>query len=128
MAGAARLPGPIALTATALLCAIAATPAAAAPRTLSDADLVAYAAQPYDKAAMMFKQVTIGLHHGVAVVAEFPCSDICPAYTTRIVHYAVAPGPACTAAGGVTQTRRVPYSIAVINKDFCVPKPLASGH
>lgn len=111
--------------AAALSWATAGSPAAA-PRSLSDADLVAYAAQPFDKAAMMFKQVTLGLHHGVPVVAEFPCSDVCPAYTTRIIHYALAPGPACAAAGGVTQVRRVPFSIAMVDKDFCVPKPIAS--
>jgi hypothetical protein len=107
--------------------ACAATGAAAAqPRGLSDADLVAYAASPFDHLAMMEKHVTVGLNHGVTVVADFPCSDICPQYTTRIIHYDVAPGARCTAAGGVTQTRRVPYSIAMIDKPFCIPKALAS--
>jgi hypothetical protein len=101
---------------------------AAAPRELSDADLVAYAHAPYDARAMMGKQITLGRHHGVPVVVEFPCSDICPQYTTQIIHYDAPPGAACAAAGGVTQTRSVPFSIAVIKRDFCVPKPLASGH
>ena len=47
---------------------------------------------------MMEKRITLGLHHGVPVVVEFPCSDICPQYTTRIVHYDLAPGAACAAA------------------------------
>jgi hypothetical protein len=98
----------------------------AAPRTLSDADLVAYAAAKYDSAAMMGKRITLGLHHGLPVVVEFPCSDICPQYTTQIIHYDLAPGAACAAAGGVTVTRRVPFSIAVIARDFCVPKALAA--
>ena len=100
----------------------------AAPRNLSDADLVAYAHAPYDAGAMMGKQITLGLHRGVPVVVEFPCSDICPQYTTQIIHYDAPPGAACAAAGGVTQTRSVPFSIAVIQRDFCIPKPLASGH
>lgn len=118
-----------ALTAAALL---APQIAAAAPRTLTDADLVAYEASPYDQAAMMGKKIVIGRYHGAAVVAEFPCSDLCPTYTTRVVHLDIAPGPACVAAGGVVQSRRVPFSIAMIEKDFCIPRPLsrgtASGH
>jgi hypothetical protein len=98
------------------------------PRQLSDADLIAYAARPFDRQAMMEQHIVVGLHHGVPVVADFPCSDVCPNYTTRIIHYDLAPGPACTAAGGVIQVRRVPYSIAMIEKDFCVPRPLASAH
>jgi hypothetical protein len=95
-------------------------------RQLSDADLVAYAARPYDKAAMMERQVRLGLHQGLVVLVDFPCSDICPAYTTQIIHYELGPGPPCEAAGGVTQTREVPYSIAVIEKQFCVPSVLAA--
>jgi len=114
-------------TAAGLLIACLAIPALAAPPTLSDADLVAYAAKPYDHAAMMFKHVVLGLNHGQTVVADFPCSDVCPTYTSRIIHYDLAPGAPCAAAGGVTVTRRVPYSIAMVAKDFCVPKALA-GH
>jgi hypothetical protein len=96
-----------------------------APRTLSDDDLVAYAKQPYDKRAMMEHMVTLGRNHGQTVVVDFPCSDVCPDYTTQIIHYDVAPGAACEAAGGVTENRMVPYSIAVIEKAFCIPKVLA---
>ena len=99
--------------------------AGAEPRRLSDADLLAYDAQPFDHKAMMGKRVIVGLYDGAPVVAEFPCSDICPDYTTRIVHLDVAPGPACEAAGGVTQSRRVPFSIAMVERDFCLPRPLA---
>jgi hypothetical protein len=100
----------------------------AKPRQLSDADLIAYAARPFDKQAMMEQHIVVGVHRGVPVIADFPCSDVCPNYTTRIIHYDLAPGPACTAAGGVVQSRRVPYSIAMIEKDFCVPRPLATEH
>jgi len=124
----ARPPTPQALLAAGLAgAALLSAHAAAAPRNLSDADLVAYAAAPFDHAAMMFKRITLGLHHGAPVVVEFPCSDICPQYTTQIIHYDLAPGAACAAAGGVTVTRRVPFSIAMVDKAFCVPKPLAAG-
>jgi len=103
----------------------AAADAVAGPKDLSDAALAAYAAKPYDKAAMMERRVTLGRNHGVAVVADFPCSDVCPAYTVRIIHYDLAPGPACAAAGGVTEKRLVPFSIAVTEKAFCIPQALA---
>ena len=99
--------------------------ASAGPREFSDSELVAYEAQPYDHAAMMGQHVLVGLYRGARVVADFPCSDVCPDYTTRIVHLDVAPGPACEAAGGVTEARRVPFSIAMVERDFCVPGPLA---
>jgi hypothetical protein len=102
-------------------------PADPAVRQLSDADLVALNAAPFDHAAMMFKHVVLGVNHGVQVVAEFPCSDVCPNYTTRIIHYALDPGPACTAAGGVVVKRQVPVSIAVMQQPFCVPKALAGS-
>jgi hypothetical protein len=113
------------LAATVAACAAPSAPLAA-PRQLSDAELVAYAASSFDQRAMMEKHVVVGLHRGQRVIADFPCSDICPQYTKRIIHYDVAPGAACAAAGGVTQTRSVPVSIAVMNKDFCIPKPLAA--
>jgi hypothetical protein len=108
-----------------LLAAIAAPAlAAAAPRILTDADLLAYAAKPYDKAAMMERRVALGLHHGAPVVADFPCSDICPDYTVRIIHYDLEPGPACARVGGAVESRAVPVSIAVMERKFCVPAVL----
>ena len=121
---ARRLPG--------LVCALVAPAAALADPSssqtiLTDAALVAYAAAPFDKAAMMERQVELGRHRGVPVVAEFPCSDVCPAYTLRIIHYAVAPGAACDAAGGVTQAWLVPFGIGTREERFCIPAPLANG-
>jgi hypothetical protein len=109
----------------AVACVAPAALADAALPQLSDADLVAYAAKPYDKAAMMLKQVRLGVNHGLVVLVDFPCSDICPNYTTRIIHYELGPGPQCVAAGGANETRAVPFSIAVVEKQFCVPKVLA---
>jgi len=94
---------------------------------LTDDALVAYAAAPYNKAAMMERTVDLGRHRGVPVVAEFPCSDVCPAYTVRIIHYAVPPGAPCDAAGGVTQTWQVPFGIGTREEAFCVPGPLAKS-
>jgi hypothetical protein len=114
--------------ACALFVVLVAGPAlAGAPvRQLTDAALTAYAAKPFDKAEMMFKHVALGLHHGALVVADFPCGDVCPNYTVRIIHYDVAPGLACARLGGVTEAHSVPVSIAVTSQNFCVPAVLAS--
>lgn len=109
-----------------MLAALAAPARAAGPvRELTDADLLAYAAKPFDRGAMMFHQVALGRHHGALVVADFPCGDVCPNYTQRIIHYDVAPGPACERIGGVVVSRAVPVSIAMTEQQFCVPAVLA---
>jgi hypothetical protein len=101
------------------------TTRASEPGLLDDAALQAYAARPFDKHALMGQTVELGRHHGVPVVAEFPCADVCPQYTVRIIHYRLPPGGDCTAAGGVEETVGVPVAIAVLPKAFCVPKVLA---
>ena len=101
--------------------------AADAGRQLTDADLTAYAAKPFDKRAMMFHRVALGRHHGALVVADFPCGDVCPDYTVRIIHYDAAPGPACARIGGISQTRNIPQGIAVHTESFCVPAVLAKA-
>jgi len=110
--------------ATSLALAACTTHAEDPGRALTDADLVAYNARPFDKAAMMGHQLTLGVHHGTPVIVDFPCGDVCPQYTIRIIHYAVGPGPACQAIGGVTVTQDVPRSIATVPTDFCEPKAL----
>jgi len=97
---------------------------AASADTLGDDALVAYASQPYNKAEKFGTREILGVHHGAKVIAEFPCSDVCPNYTTRIIHYDVAPGPDCDTIGGLVRAQSVPISIAVMQKNFCVPKVL----
>jgi hypothetical protein len=43
-----------------------------------DQQLLDYASRSYDKRTMMGSKAVLGMHDGVPVVAEFPCSDICP--------------------------------------------------
>jgi hypothetical protein len=113
-------PWPAAL---ALLASCATT--AGEARSITDADILAYSKRPFDHAAMMGKRDILGMHNGVAVIADYPCSDVCPAYTTQIIHYDAEPGPACDKARGVVEMRTVPIAIAVQRKPFCVPKVLA---
>jgi hypothetical protein len=93
---------------------------------ISDEALLQYAASCYDKRAMMFKHVMLGTNHGVRVVADFPCSDLCPQYTKRVIHYDV-PVEKCTEAGGAERTRVIPYRIGNVAEGFCVPKVLAGA-
>lgn len=108
----------------ALLLVLALAGCAAGPLNLSDDALAALAAKPFDKAAKMGKSEVVGLHHRTPVLADYPCSDLCPQYTTRIIHYDKPPGADCGKAGGVTKSLTVPIGIAVTKKDFCVPKVL----
>ena len=93
--------------------------------TLSDRDLAHYASGDFNKAAMMNRQVRLGVHHGAVVMADFPCSDVCPNYTVRIIHYLVEGQADCAAVGGVEETKLVPSGIESVPTRFCVPKVIA---
>jgi hypothetical protein len=100
---------------------------ASEPGLLDDAALAAYAARPFDKHAMMGQAIELGRNHGLPVVAEFPCSDVCPQYTVRIIHYRLPAGADCAGAGGVQVSVLVPVAITALPKAFCVPKALMGG-
>ncbi|HEV2621099.1 MAG TPA: hypothetical protein VGU65_03285 [Frateuria sp.] len=100
---------------------------ASEPGLLDDAALAIYAARPFDKRAMMGQTVELGRNHGMSVVAEFPCADVCPQYTVRIIHYRLPAGADCAGAGGILKSVLVPVAIAALPKDFCVPKVLAGS-
>ncbi|MEO8859215.1 MAG: hypothetical protein ABI343_19680 [Burkholderiaceae bacterium] len=92
------------------------------------AALQARAAKPWDKASLMGTTVVLGSYRGVPVVAEHPCSDVCPQYTVRIIHYQLPVGASCASVGGAEKQVLVPIAITVRPKTFCIPEPLvASG-
>lgn len=108
--------------------AVAAGAGAAVPGTMDAAALIAYANAPWDKATLAHSTVEVGRLHGVPVVAEFPCADVCPQYTVRIIHYRLPPDASCASVGGVEKEVLVPVAITVLSKMFCIPEPLvASG-
>jgi len=108
--------------------AIGATACAGTPAQMDAAALQAWAGQPWDKAALMNTTVELGRYRNVPVVAEFPCSDVCPQYTVRIIHYRLPPEASCASVGGVEKEVLVPIAITVRPKTFCIPEPLvASG-
>ena len=103
---------------------IAMTSSPPAPRTLTDADLVAFASKPFKPGSTIPANYVLGIHHGTNVIVEFRCGDICPQYTSRHIHYDVEPGPACDKIGGRVRTESFVQSIAMMRKDFCVPAVL----
>ena len=119
---------PTAIAAVFAVAALAACAHAGTPAQMDAAALQAWAGQPWDKAALMNTTVELGRYRNVPVVAEFPCSDVCPQYTVRIIHYQLPPEASCASVGGVEKEVLVPIAITVRSKTFCVPEPLvASG-
>ena len=96
-------------------------------RTISDEFLMEYASMEYDKAAHGEKRQSLGLLNGIEVLVDFVCSDICPDYTVRIIHFNVEPGADCTEVGGIERTVIVPVHIAAAPKPFCFPKVLSDN-
>jgi hypothetical protein len=102
---------------------------ASAPRwTPNDEDrrLLEYASARYDKKAMYGKKIALGTNHGTDVVVEFPCGDVCPDYTQRIIHYQPPDGSSCAQVGGVEREIVVP-SFVFTHKSFCFPRVLVEN-
>lgn len=95
-----------------------------APKTLTDADIAAFAAKPFKPGATIPANYVLGIHHGTKVLVEFRCGDVCPAYTSRHIRYDAEPGPACDKAGGRVRNETFVQGIGVARKDFCVPAVL----
>ena len=89
----------------------------------TDQDILDYAATQYDKEEMMFQTVELGRHNGALLIAEFPCSDLCPDYTTRVIRYDVE-NEECEAIGGVLHMIYVPVGVAMVETEYCVPRVL----
>ena len=89
----------------------------------TDQDILDYAAAEYDKEEMMFQTVELGRHNGALLIAEFPCSDLCPDYTTRVIRYEVE-NEECAAIGGVLHMIFIPAGVAMVETEYCVPRVL----
>jgi hypothetical protein len=96
-------------------------------RPLTDEGVLRYASQPYDKALYRGGSVILGSLNSVDVVVDYICSDLCPAYTVRIIRFAADPGPACAAVGGIEKSVIVPRGVASGPKVFCFPKVLVDN-
>lgn len=76
---------------------------------------------------MMSKNMIIGAHHDTPVRVTFPCSDLCPEYTTRIIRYDIEQEE-CTKVGGETRRIQVPKGTSVAVENFCFPKILVDNN
>ncbi|MEA3061575.1 MAG: hypothetical protein QOJ94_1356 [Sphingomonadales bacterium] len=99
--------------------AVAASPPARPPR-LGDAALLRFARSRFDPFARTDRVRVLGVHRGTVVVVDYPCGDVCPAYTKRIVHYDVPP-EACARVGGTIVNELVPRGPAVMARPYCEP-------
>ena len=93
--------------------------------TLSDAELIAIAKQQNRQPQSHTSRSVIGVHHGVNVIEEFQCSDVCPENTMRVVHYDIDDAAQCSNVGGVVKSILTPIAIAVMPKDYCLPAVIA---
>lgn len=115
-----------AITAVACL-SLASAACAGSPPSMDTAALKDYAGKPWDKASLMNTTVELGRYRDVPVVAEHPCSDVCPQYTVRIIHYRLPANVSCASVGGVEKEVLVPIAITVRSRTFCIPKPLVES-
>ena len=92
---------------------------------ISEDELLAYASAPYDRVDQ--ERVTLGMLNRTTVVVDFICSDFCPDYTVRVIHYELRAGQTCSSAGGVEKPVRIPVGIAATDRVFCFPKVLVDN-
>lgn len=93
---------------------------------LSDSELITYAQSDFDKAKMMNQEIVIGTYKGAALKASFPCSDVCPDATIRVIYLDVV-ADQCEASGGELKSILVPMAITMMPKEFCFPKPIVES-
>ena len=117
----------VAVLAAATGMVIGAAASATPPVQMDAAALQAWAGKPWDKAALMHTTAAVGRYNGVPVVADHPCSDVCPQYTVRIIHFQLPADASCASVGGVEKEVLVPVAITVRSKTFCVPDALVKS-
>jgi len=99
----------------------------APPPVVSDQEILDYASRPFNKYNIAQSRVILGLHKGTTVAVDFICSDLCPEYTVRVIHYELGNEHKCSDIGGIEKKVRVPVAIAAMDKTFCFPKILADN-
>jgi len=93
---------------------------------LSASDILSLALNPYDKREKMNTEEIIGTHEGKEVKVIYPCGDICPDYTKRVIHYIIEIEN-CNKSNGVIKEIKVTRGRASNYESFCVPKVIASN-
>jgi hypothetical protein len=90
---------------------------------VTDELLARYAAKPWSRGFWAQREVPLGPHNGVELVASHLCTHLCPAYTVRVIHYAAKPGPECDRIDGVVQLIQTNFG-SLGKAAYCVPKVL----
>lgn len=91
---------------------------------LDDASLIDFIRRPFDPMSDETRwPQALGTHDGVPVIVSYTCSDLCPDYTKRIVHYNLEPGEECARAGGISKDIVVPSGMATGLRRYCIPAP-----
>jgi len=96
------------------------------PAELSDNSLITLARSPAIASIDGPYRVVLGLHHQTEVVADYICSDVCPEYTVRVIHYSVQPGADCDRIGGKSVVTPVPFMLGQLPTPYCVPAILVN--
>jgi len=95
-------------------------------KTISDNELLKFATSSYDKEVKMNTEEILGVHNGHQVKVIYPCGDLCPTYTKRIVSYSIDIEN-CTSDIGVKKDIRVLRGRAAGDESFCLPKVLSEN-
>lgn len=93
--------------------------------TLADADILDYATTSLESSDL--RDFALGRHNDTQVVVTFMCSDLCPAYTERIIHYELPNGTTCESVKGRQLSVAVPMGIGIGSESFCFPEVLAKN-
>ncbi len=93
---------------------------------LSDSELLRYAQSDYSKEEMSGKDFILGYHNNTPVRVSFPCADVCPEYTLRIIRYDIN-NSQCLASGGELKSILIPIAISVKLQELCFPKPVIAS-
>lgn len=102
------------------IAALVSMPANASTDVLSDSELASRAATVFAVQHSPPDRI-LGVHRGLRVVLDERCSDVCPTYTVRIIHYDVPAFSDCARIGGDAVEIDVPVSIASMKQNFCIP-------
>jgi hypothetical protein len=96
-------------------------------RPISEAEVLAYATAPYERAAYGSPPQVLGVLNDATVVVDFICSDLCPSNTVRIIRFELESGVSCADVGGVVRQVLVPIAISAALQEFCFPNVLAQN-
>ena len=92
------------------------------PAPVEDAVLIDFVRRSFDPMSDETRWPrTLGTHRGVPLIVSYTCSDLCPDYTKRIVHYNSPPGEKCTRVGGISRDIVVPSGIGTGLRRYCIP-------